>query len=255
MKEDVGQLEREVEAARSRVIEDIERLRSHNYLSDAKSRIWSEVDQVRQNVVQNAKARGRAQLDGAVSELKARVAANPGAAIAIGAGLAWRFYRHPPVASVLVGAGLIALWRTDPRHPAPGAELAARAAEMAGSARETIEELAADPVGQVSRLADSAKEQARNLADETREQLGTVAEAARDRLGALTSEARGTIAQAVGKTEDWVDTGRETVAAAMPARGERDQYMLGVAALALAAAVGIAGRRRIAGASEEYRSN
>jgi len=232
----------------------VERLRSHDYLSEAKRRISSEVSQVSHNLVQSTKERGRAQLDGAVSELKARVAANPGAAMAIGAGLAWRLYRHPPVATMLVGAGLLALWRTDPRHPAPGARLAARAADMAGSARETIEEIAADPMAQVSRLADSAKAQARDLAGDAKEQLGALAGAARDRLGEWTSEARGTMRQAVRATDEWAETGKATVAAAMPAR-ERDQYMLGVAALALAAAVGIAGTRRIAGGSEDHRTH
>src|SRR6185437_14414318 len=40
--------------------------------------------------------------------------ANPSAALAIGAGLAWRLVKHPPLATALIGAGVLSLWRTTP---------------------------------------------------------------------------------------------------------------------------------------------
>src|SRR4026208_651381 len=48
------------------------------------------------------------------ADLKARAAANPSAALAIGAGLAWRLVKHPPIATALIGAGAPSLWRTNP---------------------------------------------------------------------------------------------------------------------------------------------
>ena len=48
-------------------------------------------------------------------KIKARAASNPAAVIAIGAGLAWRLLRSPPIASALIGVGLFSLWKTQPR--------------------------------------------------------------------------------------------------------------------------------------------
>ena len=49
-----------------------------------------------------------------LTELKERAAANPVAALAIGAGLAWRLVHRPPVATLLVGMGVVGLLRTSP---------------------------------------------------------------------------------------------------------------------------------------------
>ena len=49
-----------------------------------------------------------------LDDLKARAAANPSAALAIGAGIAWRFMKDPPIATALIGAGMLSLWRTTP---------------------------------------------------------------------------------------------------------------------------------------------
>jgi hypothetical protein len=62
------------------------------------------------------KAREAAE-DGAqrvLTELKERAAANPLAAA--GAGLAWRFIHRPPIATLLIGAGLFGLLRTPARN-------------------------------------------------------------------------------------------------------------------------------------------
>ena len=48
-------------------------------------------------------------------KIKARAASNPAAVMAIGAGLAWRLLRSPPIASALIGVGLFSLWKTQPR--------------------------------------------------------------------------------------------------------------------------------------------
>ena len=51
--------------------------------------------------------------------MTARAAANPAAALAIGAGLAWRIAHRPPIASLLVGIGLVSLMRTSPSQKSP----------------------------------------------------------------------------------------------------------------------------------------
>jgi hypothetical protein len=64
------------------------------------------------------------------SDLMDRASANPSAALAIGAGLAWRFAHRPPIATLLVGVGLAGLLRTNPSSsPSP---IIAHAAELGG---------------------------------------------------------------------------------------------------------------------------
>jgi hypothetical protein len=111
------------------------------------------------------KAKDAAQ-DGAerlVAELKARAAANPLATIAIGAGLAWRLVHRPPIATVLVGLGLIGLARTTPSQrasqpymgfldedPVPerqGSDLASHAEALADAAKEKVQDWSAFFVG------------------------------------------------------------------------------------------------------------
>jgi ElaB/YqjD/DUF883 family membrane-anchored ribosome-binding protein len=133
-KAELEQLEREAEQARSRLLGGLERLRSNDQLAEIKQRVTTDVTQVKSELMGTAKSAVRDRADGAMAEIKARIAANPAAALAIGAGIAWRLYRHPPVTSVLVGAGLMSLLRTDPDRPGMGADMAARAADFAGSA-------------------------------------------------------------------------------------------------------------------------
>ena len=250
MNSDLQQLEREVEAARERVAEDATRLRARHLVADVKHGAKAEFDQVRQQVVQKAKDAGRRQMDGLLAELKARVAANPGAALAIGAGLAWHLLRHPPVATVLVGAGAVALWRTDPNHPAAGSEVAGRAAHLLESARERVEDFAADPAGRLSQLTDAAKDRMGALAQSATDHLSAAAEAIGDRAGEWPSQvettAKHAFRQSAETVQSWSEMGKEAVSSRIP-EASRDQYLLGVAALALAASVGIAGQRRLAG--------
>ena len=50
-------------------------------------------------------------------DIKNCAAANPAATVAIGAGVLWHLVRHPPITSLLVGAGVFGLMRQSP--PAP----------------------------------------------------------------------------------------------------------------------------------------
>ena len=92
-------LEREVEIARSRLKSDLSVLSSPRTYAAFKEDLKSEANSTVYNLV-----------DG----LKARAAANPAAALAIGAGIAWRVIERPPIAAALIGAGLFSLFRTTP---------------------------------------------------------------------------------------------------------------------------------------------
>jgi hypothetical protein len=272
---ELDQLERDVETARDRVTQDLERLRSPSTLSDFKDGIRTEAYAFRDDLVDKAAAyrddlvdkatayrddfvdkttnavRDRAQ--GLLADIKARAAANPLAALAIGAGLAWRLLHKPPIATILVGGGLVGLLKTDPRHPAMGAELVPQARDLAIAARDQARDLA---------LA------VRDKAEELGVEAGDMVAAARTKLGEWTEEAGDAIARAAVAAEPATETlqhwgadaqnavsefgavakavvgqGSETIQRIVQDPEERDKYLLGAAAVALIAAVGIASHR------------
>jgi hypothetical protein len=68
--------------------------------------------------------------------------------------VAWRILRIPPITTMLVGYGLISLWRTKPGQPAPGAETVYRAADMAIEAKEQVEQWGSDAADAIARATD-----------------------------------------------------------------------------------------------------
>lgn len=236
-KAELEQLEREAEQARARLLGGLERLRSNDQLADIKQRVTADVNEGKSELIGQAKDAVRERADGAMADIKARIAANPGAVLAIAAGLGWRLYRHPPVTSILVGAGLMSLMRTDPDRPAMGADMAARAVDFAGSARDRVQDWRSDDSGR----------QSRGSGESARERVGALASTARERVADFGSEAghsaRDAMYRAARTADRWTATGRRAVSDAMP-DNDRDRYLMGAAALALAAAVGLAAQRR-----------
>ena len=66
------------------------------------------------DLIDKAKSSAHTMFEEFVDDLKGKAAANPAAALAIAAGVAWQMIRRPPIASALVGLGLVSLWRTTP---------------------------------------------------------------------------------------------------------------------------------------------
>ena len=99
MTENVAILELEAEEARAKLAHDLAVLRSPQTYQEFRAQLKSEARSVFQRVL---------------DDLKARAAANPSAALAIGAGIGWRLVKHPPIATGLIGAGILSLWRTTP---------------------------------------------------------------------------------------------------------------------------------------------
>jgi ElaB/YqjD/DUF883 family membrane-anchored ribosome-binding protein len=268
---EIEALERDVEQARGRLVVDLARLRSAGNLAELKQDISAEVSETKDRLVGRAKDAARQRSQSVLDGIRARVAANPGAALAIGAGLAWRLYRHPPIASLLVGAGLVGLFRTDPEHPAMGSDAAARAVEFAGTARDRLDEWRhSDTAGQIGEAAAIARERAAEFAATASERVGEaavtareqatefaatasrrageiagqateLADAARRRLGEWNAEAGDTAGQVASQAGAWTRSGTRVASRAME---DRDKYLLGAAGLALAAAIGIAYQRR-----------
>lgn len=242
---ELEQLEREVEQARSRVATDLARLRAPGVMSELKEDVAAQVSRSKDQLLGGAKDAARDRADGFLSEVKARITANPGAALSVAAGLAWRLYRHPPVATVLIGAGIMGLMRADPRNPSMGSEAAARAAELAGSATAKVQAKAeewreSDMPGQIGERADEARQRLGSLAETAGERIGAVADAAREQVEEWKSAVRGSggkgASRYVGQARSWP--------AATHGAAQRDRYLLGAAALAMAAAVGVAAQRR-----------
>jgi hypothetical protein len=243
---DLDALERDVAKTRAKFADDLARLRSPANLARFKDDLWAQARETKDELVDRAKEAAEDGAQRLLAELKGRVAANPLATIAIGAGLAWRLVHRPPIATVLVGLGLIGLARTAPsrfrsrsymgmhdedpvpvRRGQPGTEAFADAAK----------EIAQDWSAQAG---DAAREAAAQIADKA----STVADRASEALQGARAAARDTMAQVTDKAGSVALQASRTLRDAVPGRDERDAYLLGAAALAVAAAVGIAYQRR-----------
>jgi hypothetical protein len=231
---ELNALEREVEAARARVAGDLARLRSPATVSEFKGELLAEARQAKDQLLATSSDYVRDNAQHVLSDLKGRAAANPAAALAIGAGLAWQLLRRPPIASLLVGAGIIGLIKTRPDPDAvftdgvarQAQEISALVAEQVQSwseeATHVARDAAADMVDNVSALADRATEATADA--------GEVARASVIKVAANASATGKRVAAGV------VD--------AIPEKEVRDQFLLGAAAVAIAAAIGIASQRR-----------
>ncbi|HKC34128.1 MAG TPA: hypothetical protein VKC16_11765, partial [Xanthobacteraceae bacterium] len=181
--------------------------------------------------------------------IKARAAANPVAALAIGAGLAWRFAHRPPIATLLVGAGLVALFKTNPQERHMGADFVERAGEFAGTVKETVSEKI-DELSH-SELAARASELSGTVAAKASELGGTV----RQKAGEMSGTVKETVGQWSARTGEFASEAaaeassaanslaRDSRRVAAAVNQDRDTYLLGAAAIALAAAVGISYQR------------
>jgi gas vesicle protein len=242
-------LERDVEQARAKFAGDLARLRSPANLARFKDDLWADAREVKDEMIDKAKEAAQDGAQRLLAELKARIAANPLATIAIGAGLAWRLVHRPPIATVLIGLGLIGLARTAPSQrgaymgmndedPAPlrqndlrgGGQ--SRTETLADGAREILEDWSAQAGDMARETAAQIADKAASVTDRASDALHDVGEAARDTMTQVTDKAGAMAARA-----------SQTLRDAVPDQ-ERDSYLLGAAALAVAAAVGIAYQRR-----------
>jgi gas vesicle protein len=247
---ELNALERDVEQARAKFANDLLRLRSPANLTRLKNDLWADVRETKDEVVDKAKDAAQDGAQRLVAELKARAAANPLATIAIGAGLAWRLVHRPPIATVLVGLGLIGLARTTPSQRASqpymmrlidedpilqrrGGDLASHAEALADAAKEKVQDWSA-------RAGDAIRQTAGEIA----EKAASVAESASDALQGAQYAARETAAEVADRAGSAAARVSQTMRDAVPDREDRDTYLLAAAAVAVAAAVGIAYQRR-----------
>ena len=234
-------LERDVEQARARFAGDLARMRSPATLSNFQDDVWARASETKDDLVEKAKEAATDGVQRLVSDLKEKAAANPAAALAIGAGLAWRLVHRPPIASLLVGIGLFSLWRTTPSEgegPVP------RAADLAGQVKETLQEWSAGATENLTQIADKASAAAEETYASARDTVSKV----KTHVTVAADQAAGSVQETMTHIRDQASAAGAKTSAAVraitPNAEARDSLLLGAAALAVAAAVGIAYQRR-----------
>jgi hypothetical protein len=222
--ENLSILESEVEQARGKLAKDLALLRS---------------PQTYQKFGTELKFEAQSGVQRIVDAIKARAAANPSAALAIGAGIAWRLLRDPPIATALIGAGILSLWRTEPIQVADEDHLRTareRFGEQVSQAAHTVQDYAAETVvaagEKVGTYAQSARESVEDFASSVAEEAAESVEGAREAAKRIPHNA-----------VDAAQHVKSQLGRAFSNDGVRDQLLLGVAGLAITAALGIAYRQ------------
>jgi hypothetical protein len=217
----IPRLEQEVVSARAKLAGDLSKLRSRE-LYEELAETASEL------VVEKVRQSSWTAWQGVLDKVKAKVAENPAATLAIAAGLAWRTYRHPPIATALIGGGLYSLLRTqaNPRQNADHvARAKARLQQQATAFAGAVTDGALD-------IASEIKSGAAGIAETVAEQSAQIADTATD------------------KVQEWATKAGETVrnipdAPSLGLQADaRDNVLLGVAGVAVFAALGLAYQRQ-----------
>lgn len=227
MSADLRELEKEVENARDRLTTDLARLRSPSIWSELKDELKQEAVQAKDALVENVRSTARSKALEFVDDLKSKAAANPGAALLIGAGLAWRFIHRPPIATALIGAGLVNLLRTS--KPDLHGD-----ADRFGFAQERIKEQVSD----LGRKAGDLASEAAQVVKERAEELATAA-------GEKAADLRARVPDFIGGTVPSRVTSLTSAAQESLIEADlRNSMLLGAAGVAVAAALGLAYQRR-----------
>jgi hypothetical protein len=277
--------ERDVEAARARLAEDLRILRQPETVQSFTRAIKIELTTAKDEAVESAKTSAANAVSDVIDKLKSKAAANPAALLAIGAGLAWHFVKNPPVMSALVGAGLISLLKT-PAATLPSntdfvAEGRERLKEQAGEFAETAKEYAssaseamAQKASELSRAgADAASDFARRVTGQVQDATARGSAAAANVAERVTGQVtrtrhdvtdaiRGGVDAATTAVQQAARTGANRMSAGaesfsagaesladdaaslvpdLPRR--QDTILLGIAGVAVAAALGLACQR------------
>jgi hypothetical protein len=239
---DLNALERDVEQARARFANDLARLRSPVNLARFKDDLWAEARETKDELVEKTKEAAKDGVQRVLTQLTERAAANPAAALAIGAGLAWRLFHRPPIATLLVGMGLAGLLRTSPSQRSaqpymglhdedPKPRHDASLAAFADAAKERVQDWSAQTGEAVRQTGTQIADKTASMADRASAMLHGAGDAARDTMTQIADKAASVAAS-------------HRLRDRLPDQDDRDSYLLGAAALAVAAAVGIAVQRR-----------
>ncbi|MFZ0349023.1 MAG: hypothetical protein WAM03_12895, partial [Pseudolabrys sp.] len=175
------------------------------------------------------------------------------------AGLAWRIIQHPPIASALIGVGLFSLWKTQPKtaYDAAGNRL-----DYAQQSKEVLREQAGQAFSAAADIAEKVQNTAAAKGSE-------VWDGAKEKLREWKEDVGGAVADTTSKLKssgdllvddlrikqqdlrDKIDSFADTATSQLRDDDTRNQLLLGIAGVAIAAALGIACQKRISGTSQE----
>jgi hypothetical protein len=223
---ELDRLEGDVRDARRRLKSDLEVLRASETFWSFKEEVLSEMRRSRDDVVANVKETATDRAERLIADIKERAVANPVAVGAIVAGVAWRIIRNPPITTMLVGYGLISLWRTNPGEPASGAETVYRAADMAIEAKAQVEQWGSEAGDAIARATN------------------VVVPAVTETVQRWSADGSEAVSQATSSVQSLVASGSQSLHHIVMDRQERDKALLGLAAVALTAAIGFACLKR-----------
>jgi hypothetical protein len=218
---ELDRLEGDVREARRRLKSDLEVLRAPETFSSFKEDVIGEARQSRDDIVANVKEAAANRAERLVADIKERAAANPVAVGAIAAGVAWRILRKPPITTMLVGYGLISLWRTKPGQPAPGAETVYRAADLAVEAKEQVEQWGSEAGDVIARATD------------------VVVPAVTETVQRWSADVGETVSQATTSARSLMASGSQSLQNIAMDKRERVKVLLVTAAVSLTAALGL----------------
>lgn len=205
-KNELDDLERDVAEARSKLTADLQRLSSPEVFSGFKAGVSRDLDSLKQQALETTKEVARERAQNMVEMVTDRIVANPAAAAAIGAGLAWRLFRHPPLSTALVGLGLYGLLRSNGNGPT--ADRMGRSANRTRDGRQGIdwgrkaEAFAENARGQFSDALGAVRHHAADAASVVRKTAADAAAAASETIGEATAATHEKISAAASDTRD-----------------------------------------------------
>ena len=268
--------EREVEAARAKLATDLKILSSPRTFSEFTNDLKADAKNLKVDAIAKVKSSAESALQSFVDDIKARAAANPAAVLAIGAGIAWRLIRHPPIATALIGAGLYSLFRTMPSTRTHSNEsflsqardrLQEQVTDFASATKDQAQELGEAIANKASELTTSMTESVSALSQTTADKITEAASIATDRakqwsesastsVGEWSQEAKAAVVGQQGLPAYGTPGARSSdlqqswSPSLQPDQASRDTLLLGAAGVAVAAAMGIALQRRMTEADE-----
>jgi len=241
---EVERCELEARSARQRLERDLDVLRSPATVETLKQTIADEASRMKDSVLEDVTARARSTVTSLVEDIKGRATANPSAAVAIAAGVALHLIRRPPITAALISLGLYSLFRTRPVTDSGLSQakenFAKQVSKVASSTQEAAMDLNDVVSEKVKDLTEAGMQKAASLATSLGSQTETVAGTARrsvhdaaDMMAAVKKQASASAGQTVRTTAAF-------------AQENRDALLLGLAGIAVSAALGISVQRRLA---------
>jgi hypothetical protein len=239
---DLSALEAEVEAARAQLSDSLQNLTRpsiseavkhdiRSYAETVKEQVVEKISTTRSQLVSNAREASRRQVHSLTDSLRERAAANPLALILIGAGIGWRLYHRPPIATLLVGAGAASLFMNSSRRAArhfdeyhnpyrsdhPGGYVPGGVAGYGypveeRAPRPSLRERAESLGETVEQGAGAARAKASDLAFVASEKASDIAAAVSDKAGDLAAQVTDKASQLAARVSDAAQSGRARVA-------------------------------------------